>query len=168
MQLDCEHGKAYWQTDNGKTIVRYKNGGTEEFDNSTHDKWRYEGFRDFVLAVQQGHDPLCTPELARTHSLTINAMHESCTEITSISEEYVSEVEDWEMFPPNTKGRFRRVRGMDEYMKVALEERCFFSELEIPWAKPSASMPFTVRDYTRFPSSDAQADARPQDLTVTQ
>ena len=155
MQLDCEHGKAYWQTDNGKTIVRYNDGGTEEFDNITHDKWRYEGFRDFVHAVRQGRDPLCTPELARSQSLTINAMHESCPEISSISEEHISEAEDWEMFPPNTKGRFRRVQGMDEYMRVALEERCFFSELEIPWAKSSSSMLFTVRDYTHFPSTDA-------------
>jgi predicted dehydrogenase len=152
MHLDCEHGKVYWQTDNGKTIVRYKNGNVEEFDNLTHDKWRYEGFRDFVHAVHQGRDPLCTPKLARSHSLIINAMHESCAEITSISEEYISVAEDWEMFPPDTKGMFRRVRGMDEYMKVALEERCFFSELDIPWAKPSPSMPFRVRDYTHFPS----------------
>ncbi len=161
MQLDCERGRAYWQTDNGKTIVRYKNGNTEEFDNLTHDKWRYEGFRDFVHAVQQGRNPLCTPELARSQSLTINAMHESCAEIRSISEEHISEVEDWEMFPPNTKGRFRRVRGMDEYMRVALEERCFFSELEIPWAKTSSSTPFVIEGYKHFPSTDAPIDARP-------
>jgi predicted dehydrogenase len=156
MQLDCENGRAYWQTDNGKTIVTYKNGATEEFDNLTHAKWRYEGFRDFVHAVKEGRDPVCTPELARSQTLTINAMHESGTEVRSIPEEHITEVEDWEMFPPNTKGTFRRVRGLDEYMRAALEEQCFFSELDIPWAKPSTSVTFTIGDYTHFPLTDVQ------------
>ena len=141
MRLICEHGRVYWQSDNGKTFVRYKDGSSEQFDNLTHDHWRYEGFRDFVHAVQQRRDPLCTPELARPQTLTINAMHDSCAEISMIPEDYISEVEDWEMFPPGTKGKFRRVNGIDEHMRVALDEWCFFSELGIPWAKASLPNP---------------------------
>jgi predicted dehydrogenase len=154
MQLECDNGKAYWQTDSGNTIIRYKNGDTEELDNLIHDKWRYEGFRDLVHAVQQGSEPLCTPELARPHTLMINAMHESCPEITPITDKYVLEVEDWEMFPPDTKGMFRRVQGMDDHMKVALGERRLFSEMKLPWAMSSSSQ-FTVRDYKFFPSATA-------------
>ncbi len=152
MRLECEKGTAYWQTDNGKTLVRYSHGKTEEFDNLVHDNWRYDGFRDLVLALREGRDPLCTPELARAQTLTVNAMHESSPEIGMIPESSVSVVEDWEMFPPGTKGKFHRVRGLDEYMNVAVQERSFFSELGIPWAHGLTSCSVSVGNYTRFPS----------------
>ena len=135
MRLKCEHGNAYWQTDNGRTIIRYADGTTEEFDNLTHENWRYEGFRDFVLAVREGRETLCPPRLARAQTLTVNMMHERCPEITAIPDDEISVVEDWEMFPPGTKGMFHRVRGLDEYMTVAVEERALLGELSIPWAK---------------------------------
>jgi len=152
MVVECEGGRAYWQTDNGMTMVRYNDGQTEEFDNLTYDKWRYEGFRDLALALQDGTDPSCTSSLARTHVLAINAMHESCPETCTIGDAYISTVEDWEMFPPDTKGSFRRVRNMDQYMRVALEERSFFSEMGIPWARDARGTQFNVAPYTNFPT----------------
>lgn len=152
MRLECERGTAYWQTDNGKTFIRYGDGKTEEFDNLVHDNWRYEGFRDFVLALREGREPLCTPELARAHTLTVNAMHDSSPEIGVIPESSVTVVEDWEMYPPGTKGMFHRVRGLDEYMSVAVHERSFFSELGIAWARGFTSRSVSIGNYTRFPS----------------
>jgi len=153
MLLECERGRAYWQTDNGRTLIRYGDGRTEEFDNLVHDDWRFEGFRDLVRAVGEGRDPLCTPELARAQSLAVNAMHESCPEIGVIPEPYVSVVEDWEMFPPGTRGKFRRVRGIDEHMAVAYAERAFFSELGIPWAGSVRPLSFATDGYRSYPST---------------
>lgn len=155
MHLACEHGTVSWLTDNGKTTVRYNDGRTEEFDNLTHEKWRYEGFRDFAHAVREGRNPLCTPALARAHTLTINAMHESSREIGAIPEEYITDMEDWEMFPPNTRGTFRRIRGIDDDMKRATEERKFFSEIGVPWAKAPRSASFRISGYTHFPMNGA-------------
>jgi hypothetical protein len=152
MHLECEKGKVFWQTDNGRTFIRYNDGRTEEFDNLTHDNWRFEGFRDLVAAVHEGRDPLCTPELARAQTLAVNAMHESCPEIGLIPESFVTVAEDWEMFPPGTKGIFHRVRGLDEYISVAYEERAFFSELAIPWARDLKCKTVSIRNYTHFPS----------------
>ena len=152
MRMQCARGNAYWQTDSGKTFIRYSDGGTEEFDNIIHENWRYEGFRDLVNAVRDGRDPLCTPELARSQTVTVNAMHESCPEIGVVPDEFMMVTEDWEMFPPGTKGKFHRVRGLDEYMSVAIEERSFFSELGIPWARGLKSGTISVRNYTHFPS----------------
>jgi len=135
MRLNCERGNAYWQTDSGRTIVRYADGATEEFDNLVHENWRYEGFRDFVLAVREERETLCPPRLARAQTLTVNVMHERCPDIGVVPDAAISVVEDWEMFPPGTKGVFHRVKGMDEYMTVAVEERALLSELSIPWAK---------------------------------
>jgi predicted dehydrogenase len=159
MELECEHGRAYWQTDNGKTIVRYGDGVAEEFDNLTHEKWRYEGFRDLVHAVRDGRAPLCTPAVARAQTLAINAMHDSCPVIASIADEHMREVEDWEMFPPDTKGTFRRVRGLDEYMRVALEERAFFSELGVPWAGNVRSTSIQTTRYSHFGSNTFSPEA---------
>ena len=153
MHLKCEHGTAYWQTDNGKTFIRYADGRTEEFDNLIHENWRYDGFRDFVSAVREGKEPLCTPELARAQTVTVNAMHESCPAVGVIPGEFITVSEDWEMFPPGTKGMFHRIRGLDEYMTVAVSERKFFRELGIAWAGGVASHPVSARDYSHYPST---------------
>jgi hypothetical protein len=154
MRLECENGTVYWQTDNGKTFIRYAGGQTEEFDNLVHESWRYEGFRDLVLALREGRDPLCTPELARAQTVTVNAMHESCPAIGPIPQEFVTVQEDWEMFPPGTKGMFHRVRGLDEYMNVAVQERTCFRDLGISWARDLTSCTVSISDYTHFPSAD--------------
>ena len=152
MRLECERGRAYWQADNGVTFVRYGDGRTEEFDNLVHDNWRYEGFRDLVGAIRDRRDPLCTPELARAQTLTVNAMHESCPEIGVVPDGCVAIAEDWEMFPQGTRGIFHRIRNLDESMNVAIQESMFFSEMGISWARDIKSSSVSVREYSRFPS----------------
>lgn len=152
MRLECEGGRAYWQSDNGNTLIRYGDGSTEQFDNLVHENWRYEGFRDLVTALREGREPLCTPELSRAQSLTVNAMHESCPAIGVIPDEFISVTEDWEMFPPGTKGIFHKVRGLDQYVNVAVQEKSFFSEIGVPWAQFVKSGTLAIGDYNRFPS----------------
>jgi len=152
MRLECDNGTVYWQTDSGKTFIRYSGGRTEEFDNLIQECWRYAGFRDLVLALREGREPLCTPEAARAQSLTVNAMHESCPEIGVIPDEFVQIQEDWEMYPPGTKGIFHRVRGLDEYMNVAVQERTSFRDLGISWARDLRSGAVSVSEYRHFPS----------------
>jgi predicted dehydrogenase len=137
MHLVCEKGKIVWQSEAGKTRIDYHDGASESFDNEIHPHWRFEGFRDLVYAIHNDFAPLCTPELARSHTLTINAMHASCPEIVTIAEEYIDETRDWEMFPPNTKGRFRRVRDLDAVLHAAFAQNFFLSALNVPWAKAS-------------------------------
>jgi hypothetical protein len=156
MTLQCEHGTAYWQTDLGKTVVRYSNGRAEGFNNLVHDQWRYEGFRDLVEAIRQRRPSHCSPELARAQTLAINAMHESCPEVTAVPAEYLSDVEDWEMSPQNARAQFRRINDLDEYLTVALAEDVLLSELGIPWAKPGKSTAFAIGDYRSFPSHPRQ------------
>jgi predicted dehydrogenase len=140
MEIECEHGRATWRSDEGKTVVTYRNGTREEFDNLTHEQWRFDGFSDLAEAVRERRSPLCTPAVARPHTLTIHAMHEIAPPIVTIPEEFITETEDWEMFPPDTKGTFRRVKEMDEYLKSALDEGKFFSELGAPWATHTRSV----------------------------
>ncbi len=151
MQLTCEKGEVKWVGDNGKAVINYENGEQEEFDNLIHPQWRYEGFKDLVQSIQANSAPLCTPQMARSHTVTVNAMHESCPQITEIPDDDVLEIEDWEMFPPDTKGDFRRVERMNEYLKQAFSEKKFLSELGISWAKRFQSQAFEIGDYSHFP-----------------
>ncbi len=150
MHISCENGIAYWQTNNGKTYIRYNDGKTEEFSNLANPKWQFAGFDDLVSAIRDDRPPLCTPQLARTQTLVINAMHESCPEIGTIPEQHISEVEDWEIFPPDTKGQFRRVADMDEYMHIAFQEEKFLSELNIIWASQTRHSAIDVSSYREF------------------
>ena len=153
MTLSCEKGNVYWQTDEGMTVVRYTDGRSERFDNRVHDSWRYEGFRDLVQSIRNQRQPRCNPAVARAQTLTINAIHESCPVVEAVPEEFVNEVEDWEMFPPNTRGRFRRIRDLDEYMHIAIAEGAMLSELGAEWATPGRSMVFRVGEYRMFPAN---------------
>ena len=152
LHLECAAGSALWEGDNGKTVVRYLSGEIEEFDNLTHEKWRYDGFADFAGALREGREPLCTPRIARAQTLTVNAMHESCPSVLEIPHEAVQIVEDWEMFPPNTRGTFHRVRNLDEDLRAALAQDMFLSELGIGWARDCRAEWFQVRDYRSYPS----------------
>jgi predicted dehydrogenase len=156
MCLDCERGKAYWQTDDGITIVLYADGSHESFDNRTHPFWRYDAFSNMVDSLVGKAKLTCPPELARMQTLAVNLMHESCPEITPVSEEFVRSVEDWEMFPPNTRGQFRRVAELDQHFFVAFSEGAFLSELGVPWARGTVSDWVAGDGLTRFPGERFQ------------
>jgi predicted dehydrogenase len=135
MEIECEKGHATWRSDEGRTLVTYRDGTHEQFDNLVHDKWRFEGFRDLARSVAGKSAPLCTPSVARPHTVAIQAMHQASPRIDTIPAEFINDIEDWEMFPPDTRGRFRRVKGMDNHLQAAMDEGKFFSELGIPWAR---------------------------------
>jgi len=150
MDLRCEGGRAYWQSDEGRAFVRYNDGSTEEFDNRAHPQWRYDGFRNFVETLAGKARLDCPPEVARAQTLTVNLMHESCSRIVAVASEHVVEVEDWEMFPPNTRGTFHRITGLDDAMHIAFQERAFLSELGVPWARGIETHEVTGEGYSGF------------------
>ncbi len=151
MDIRCEHGSVSWKTNNGKTSIRYDDGGTEEFDNLHNPKWQFAGFDDLVEAIRNHRPPLCTPELARKQTVVINTMHESCPEIRTIPSTFIYETDDWEIFPPDTKGHFRRVIDMDEIMTSGFEKCLFPQEMNIPWAVHRKPVAVEVAGYKHFP-----------------
>jgi len=150
MVIAGERGTAYWQTDEGLTVIRYADGTSEIFDNRLHPHWRYDGFRNFVEALNGKAEVTCPPALARAQTLAINLMHESCPDIHAVPESAILEQEDWEMFPPNTKGMFRRIRDLDAYMEIAIREGVFFSELGVGWAGTPKSREMHGEGYRGF------------------
>ncbi|MFQ5628407.1 MAG: Gfo/Idh/MocA family protein, partial [bacterium] len=151
MHLQCEKGGAIWQQDWGETRVSYHNGRTEEFVNDRCDEWRYRIVRDFAISILENRQPICPPELARSHTLTINAMHESCPEINTIPDEFIIEAEEIEDYPPYEKALFRRVENHDDAMRRAFAEMKLFSELGQPWAQETHSYETDAKGYSFFP-----------------
>lgn len=156
MVLEGDRGKAYWQTDEGLTVIRYADGESETFDNRLHPLWRFNGFRNLIQALRGGTGVICPPALARAQTLTINLMHESCPDIHTVPETAIVEQEDWEMFPPNTKGTFRRIKDLDAYMEVAIRERVFLSELGVGWAGAARGREVHGKGYRGF-GADTQS-----------
>ena len=150
MDLQCEGGRAYWQTDEGKAFVRYNDGSTEHFDNRVHPQWRNESFRNFVEALAGKARLDCPPEIARAQTLAVNLMHESCPGIVAVPSGHVVETEDWEMFPPDTRGTFCRIADLDDAMHIAIRERAFLSELGVPWARGVETREVSGEGYNRF------------------
>jgi predicted dehydrogenase len=145
-----DRGRAYWQTDEGLTVIRYTDGTVETFDNRLHPQWRYDGFRNLVAALQGKTTVLCPPELARAQTLAVNLMHESCPVIRTIDQEFVTEAEDMEIHQPYSKGMFRRVRDLDAAMIVADQEDAFFADLGVPWAAGMTGREVSGVGYTEF------------------
>lgn len=150
MTITGDQGTAYWQSDEAMLLIRYKDGSVETFNNRLHPLWRYNGFRNFVEALQGTAKIICPPDLARAQTLAINLMHESCPEITAVPDDAVVEQEDWEMHPPRTKGIFRRIRDLDPYMEAAIRENVFFRDLGAEWAGASKSREVRGEGYRGF------------------
>jgi predicted dehydrogenase len=153
MQITAERGSAYWMTDEGWTTVRLSDGHQEVLDNrSSSPLWRFGGFKNFADAINGTARIICTPEIARAQTLAVNLMHESCPVIGTVPEESVTELEDWEMYPPNTKGIFRRIRDIDPAMFVAFHEGAFLSELGLPWTTGIKSKTVSGVGYRHYPA----------------
>jgi predicted dehydrogenase len=153
MQITAERGSAYWINDEGWTTVRMLDGHQEIFDNrKSHALWRFDGFKNLVDAINGTARIICTPEIARAQTLAVNLMHESCPVIGAVPEEFVTELEDWEMYPPNTKGTFRRITDINPAMFVAFQEGAFLSELGLPWTGGTKSQTVSGVGYRQYPA----------------
>ena len=153
MQLTCENGEAIWQGDFGETDIRYHDGSTEHFENDRFEQWRYQIVREFAEAILANEATLCPPSLARAHTLTINAMHESCPRIHTVPDEYIAEIEALEDYPPQGKELFRKIKDHDAAMQKAFEETKLFSELGLPWTEGIESAEVDIQGYSSFPKA---------------
>ena len=150
MKLSCENGVVQWQNDNGEATIRYHDGNEEKFAN-TGEFWLFEGFRNFVQAIRGEARLLCPPEICRSHTLAINAAHESCPVITPFPADWIRTETAPETIPsPLPEGSFKRVAGLDDLLWRAYETGKLFSEMNVAWA--IGGKPFRLANYRHFPS----------------
>jgi predicted dehydrogenase len=151
MKLHCENGVALWEKYNGETTIRYHHGDEEKFAN-TDEFWIFAGFRNFVQAICGETRLLCPPEVCRSHTLVINAAHESCPVITPFPADLIRTETASETIPsPLPEGSFKRVAGLDDLLLQAYENEKLFSEMNVTWA--IGGKPFRLENYCYFPSA---------------
>jgi hypothetical protein len=154
MKLHCENGIAQWEKYNGETTIRYNNGDEEKFAN-TEEFWTFEGFRNFVQAIRGETRLLCPPEVCRSHTLVINAAHESCPAIASFPAELIRTESAPETIPsPMPEGVFKRVAGLDDLLLQAYENEKLFSEINVAWA--ICGRTFQLPNYRHFPKTGGE------------
>ncbi len=149
LDMEFERGQVRFEGHDGRSTIRYADGRTEAFENAP-ETWRFELFRDLVLAIHENRPVACPPELARPHTLLVNGMHESGAPIVTIPQQSIYEETGPRIWPPGSTGRFRRVRGLESFIQQARQRERFFSELGVRWAQPRQQ--FSLSSYHQFPA----------------
>jgi hypothetical protein len=112
--------------------------------------WTFEGFRNFVQALRGEARLLCPPEACRSHTLVVNAAHESCPHIASFPADLIrTEIAPETIPSPSPTGVFKRVIGLDALLRQAYENEKLFSEMGVVWANRGKTWP--LERYTYFP-----------------
>jgi hypothetical protein len=83
--------------------------------------------------------------MTRPFTVTVNAAFESCGKINPIAAEHLERSELGDTVKTV-------IKPIDELLAVAHSNGKLFSEVGSPWA--TASKPFKVDNYTKFPSTD--------------
>ena len=153
LQVEGTAGTAIWSGDLGETEIVFKNGEIERYEGESDPAWRYWGFRDLVDAIAENRAPLCTPGLARSQTLAINLMHESCPEIKTIPVQYIERVEALQDYPPDVKAWFNFVKNLDAVLQQCYEDGAMLSETDMAWATQGAGKQVSAAGYSQFPQS---------------
>ncbi len=151
MSIIAEKATVIRKFENGATTIHYNDGRKENFDDGTANPRR----EVFVSAIKnlQGQDAHhCSLEIARSQTLCVNGMHESCPKIFEIPP---SEIIDKEIpLAPNSTevDSLKVIRGFDAMIHQAYYTEKLFSEMDIKWGR--STQLFNLKDYHHFPSTD--------------
>jgi predicted dehydrogenase len=149
MKMRCAHGEVEWKNFNGETTIRYDDGSQEHSAN-TDEFWTLAGFKNFAHAIRGEARLLCPPEVCRSHTLVVNAAHESCPDIALFPTDLIRTETAPETIPsPSPTGVFTRVKGLDDLLRQAYEKENLFSEMSVAWA--NCGKAFHLRSYQSFP-----------------
>lgn len=140
----CERGTIRWEAEGNVAVIRYDDGTSERHAGHTGPDLHLRLFEQ-VSHVVEGKEPtpLCGLAEGEPHVLTIDLAFESSGGITTIPAAHTYEG----MAGDGTAATC--VKGMRELLLAAQEQGVLFSELGVPWAKPTA--PVAAAGYEWFP-----------------
>ena len=118
------------------------NDGTVEFRDSYKEN-RLEMIEHLCRTMRSDEPLICSLEMTRPFTLTVNAAFESVGTIHTIPEDAL----DCVMVRENEKQV--AISNMGAILKEAFEANALFSEIDVPWAVRSE--PFDTKDYAKFP-----------------
>jgi len=134
----ADHGTAHWSFD------RYRISPEQgrHVDRATSKARTEQTFRHVLHCLETGERPLVTIEDTRNHVLFTNGAYESCGTIHDLPRAYVKTE------PLDGGDISTSISGINQIIDTAGERRRLFSEMGLPWAKPSPVC--DVRHYTEF------------------
>jgi len=146
IEVECENGTVTSDPAGG-TFIRLGDAPEEKME---YPDDRHVVFTNMVAAVREGARLLCTPDNARQQTLVINAAQDAAPEVSTIDDSLRAEadMEQW----GRTK-HFTFVPGMEEAVARCYDEWTVFSEADVPWAKPGATV--ECAGYEHYPGGKA-------------
>ncbi|MCI0512693.1 Gfo/Idh/MocA family oxidoreductase [candidate division KSB1 bacterium] len=145
MLIECENGEVLWNSEDEKTIIKFSNGRKKIF-RERHVDQKYESvFRDAITVnTTRSRHPSSTIKMARTHVLVLNLAFESAAGIGAIPAEF--------LYEQRSKTGVRVcIQNMESILNQAFNETKLFSELNLPWARPTSA--FKAAYYRQFPKN---------------
>lgn len=118
-----------------------KNGDVESIIDDTEQ--RVYMLEQLYESMTTGSPFACGLDTCIPFTTTVNAAFESTGSVKSISGKYITRREQGDTIKTV-------INDIDKALKVAFDGGKLFSELGLPWTKPSTE--FTVENYTKFPS----------------
>ena len=140
----------------GRVSIRYNDGRVESptLDDTRKHVAKFENF----VAACAANDPqmlLCNLTMCRPFTLAINGAFESARRVRRIGAEYVTR---------SGEGSAAKtvIAGIDAAICRGASQGALFSDLNLPWARPTAT--FDLTGYRHFPVQfEAAADQTPPD-----
>lgn len=118
------------------------NDGTVEFRDSYKEN-RLEMIEHLCRTMRSAEPLICSLEITRPFTLTVNAAFDSVGTIHTIPDDAL----DCVMVRENEKQV--AIAGMGRVLEQAFEANALFSEIGVPWARESEV--FSTKGYTKFP-----------------
>jgi predicted dehydrogenase len=136
-----EKGRIDWN--NQETVFNIE-GKVETLASTTHAQLREYLHEKVQQRVSDESAFICDPDIAGTQTLCVNGAHDS-TDILPVDPEFVRKI----MMNDSSVYAIDNIYGIIE---EAFNQEKMFSELSVPWAKPSRVFPLDNYDF--FPKKD--------------
>ncbi|MBN2092932.1 Gfo/Idh/MocA family oxidoreductase [candidate division KSB1 bacterium] len=151
MSIIAEKATIIRKFENGATSIHYHDGRKEQFDDGTVNP-RREVFASAIKNLQGQIEHHCSLEIARSQTLCVNGMHESCPQIFEIPVSGILEREIPLTVNSSEVDHLKVIKGIDKLIHQAYQSEKLFSEVKIQWAQPTK--PFNLEGYNSFPSDN--------------
>jgi predicted dehydrogenase len=150
MTISTEKSSIIRKFENGATAIHYHDGRKVYFDDSATNP-RREVFMSAIGTLQGKAEHYCSLEIARSQTLCVNGMHESCPQIFEIPATEIFEKEIPADANSPQADHLKVVRGIDNIINQAYQTGKLFSEMNIKWSESTQS--FNLEGYNHFPST---------------
>jgi predicted dehydrogenase len=144
IHLDCEGGSVDWTAEGDAAVIRYADGREERYANPAPERVHTLPFEQTArVAAGEEPAPLCGLAEGVPHVLAINLAFESSHGVLTLPPDRLSHT------LTASEGELIAAEGMDDALRQAYATGAMFSEMNLPWARATETVP--AISYVAFP-----------------